>query len=102
MHNHLQWVSWLLLLLSALTYIKHDANTLNEYSEVLLGHQLFDVEVAKRNLADSSFIIGRGRMWGGGTSTADDGESYVLRNSGHHFHCGIVVCLRNAGCVIAT
>ena len=89
--------------LSALTSIEHDAETLNAYSEVLLDHQLFDIEVAKRNLADSSFIIGRGRVWGrGGTSNADDGESYVLRNSGHHFRCGIVVLPRNAGCVIAT
>jgi len=52
-------VGQLLLLLSALTYIELAADTLNAYSKVLLRHQLFDIEVAKRNLADSSFIIGR-------------------------------------------
>jgi len=53
-----------LLLLSALTYIEHEADIVTACSEVLLGHQLFDIEVAKRKLADSSFIIKTGEVGG--------------------------------------
>jgi len=41
-----------------------------------------------------------GWVWGV-TSTAGDGERYVLQNNGHQFHCGIAVRPRNGGCVIA-
>jgi len=99
MHNQLQWVSCRYCLSWP---IAHEAGTLNAHSEILLGHQLCYIEFAKRNSADSSFISGRKESEEGGvTSTAGDGGRYILRNSGHQFHCGIAVRPRNAGVVLS-
>ena len=93
-------------LLSVLTYIAHEAGTLNAHSEILLGHQLCCIEFAKRNSADSSFISVRKESEegeGGVTSTAVDGGRYVLRNSGHQvslWHS--CASEKRWGCVVAT